>query len=105
MSPLASPKSDAGAGNIGSPICITNWSPIAWVYTTLQKKKTKLRGLNPRANYTDRETALSAKLAPTLADKGCNVVSVTDPWCRIVGFLDRSGYFFFQVAPQLYLRG
>jgi hypothetical protein len=30
------------------------------------------------------------------------VVSVTDPHGRILGFLDRSRYFFFQVAPQLY---
>jgi hypothetical protein len=29
------------------------------------------------------------------------VVSVTDPYGRIVGFLYRSRYFFFQVAPQL----
>jgi hypothetical protein len=33
------------------------------------------------------------------------VVSVTDPYGRIVGFQDRSHYFFFQVAPQLYSRG
>jgi hypothetical protein len=33
------------------------------------------------------------------------VVSVTDPYGRIIGFLDRSRYFFFQVAPQLYSRG
>jgi hypothetical protein len=30
------------------------------------------------------------------------VVSVTDPYGRILGFLDRGRYFFFQVAPQLY---
>jgi hypothetical protein len=29
------------------------------------------------------------------------VVSVTDPYGRILGFLDRIRYFFFQVAPQL----
>jgi hypothetical protein len=34
-----------------------------------------------------------------------HVVSVTDPYGRILGFLDRSRYFFFQVAPQLYSRG
>jgi hypothetical protein len=56
-----------------------------------------------RANYTDRR--LSAKLVPTFTDRGCYVVSVTDPHGRIRGFLDRSRYFFFQVAPQLYPRG
>jgi hypothetical protein len=30
------------------------------------------------------------------------VISVTNPYGRILGFLDRSCYFFFQVAPQLY---
>jgi hypothetical protein len=33
------------------------------------------------------------------------VVSATDPYGRIHGFLDRSRYFFFQVVPQLYSRG
>jgi hypothetical protein len=33
------------------------------------------------------------------------VVSVTDPYGRILGFLDLSRYFFFQVAPQLYSQG
>jgi hypothetical protein len=33
------------------------------------------------------------------------MVSVTDPYVRILGFLDRSRYFFFQVTPQLYSQG
>jgi hypothetical protein len=33
------------------------------------------------------------------------VVSVTDPYGRNLGFLDRSRYVFFQAAPQLYSRG
>jgi hypothetical protein len=33
------------------------------------------------------------------------VVSVTDPYGRILGFLYRSPCFLFQVAPQFYLRG
>jgi hypothetical protein len=31
---------------------------------------------------------LSAKLAPTSADRGCCVISTTDPYGRILGFLD-----------------
>jgi hypothetical protein len=54
---------------------------------------------------TMSDRRLSAKLVPTFADRGCHVVSVTDPYKRIIGFLDRSHYFFFQVAPQLYSRG
>jgi hypothetical protein len=35
---------------------------------------------SPQENYTDRATAaLSAKLVPTFADRGCRVVSPTDP--------------------------
>jgi hypothetical protein len=33
------------------------------------------------------------------------VVSVTDLYGLILGFLERGRYFFFQVAPQLYSRG
>jgi hypothetical protein len=60
------------------------------------KLKTKLHGLSPQANYTDRlsDRRLSAKLVPTLADRGCRVVSAT------IGFLDRSRYFL-EIAPQL----
>jgi hypothetical protein len=51
------------------------------------------------------ERRLLAKLVPTFADRGCHVVSVTDPYARILRFLDRRRYFFFQVALQLYSRG
>jgi hypothetical protein len=48
---------------------------------------------------------MSAKLVLTFADGGCRVVSATDPPGRILGFLDWSRYYFFQVAPQLCSRG
>jgi hypothetical protein len=54
--------------------------------------KTKLHGLSPQANYTDRlsDRRLSAKLVPTSADGGCRVVSATiPPQSLIFGFLDR----------------
>jgi hypothetical protein len=35
----------------------------------------------------------------------CHVVSVTDPYVRILGFLDRIRCFSFQVTPELYSRG
>jgi hypothetical protein len=38
-------------------------------------------------------------------DRGCPVVSATDPHGRNLGFLDRSSYFSIQVAPQLSSRG
>jgi hypothetical protein len=48
---------------------------------------------------------LSAKLVPTFADRGCHVVSVMDHHGHILGFLDRSHYHLFQVAPQLCTSG
>jgi hypothetical protein len=42
-----------------------------------------------------------SKLVSPFADRGCHVVSVTDPYGRI-GFLYRSCYFFFQIDPELY---
>jgi hypothetical protein len=57
-------------------------------------KKTKLHGLSPRANYTDRETAACRRCDCQLfADRGCHVVSMTDPYGRILGFIDQSLYF------------
>jgi hypothetical protein len=55
--------------------------------------------------YRPSDRRLSAKLVPTFADRVCHVVSVTDPYGRNLGFLDRSRYFSFQAAPQLYSRG
>jgi hypothetical protein len=55
--------------------------------------------------YRPRDRRLSANLVPTVADRGCHVVSVTDPYGHILNFQDRSRYIFLQVALQLYLRG
>jgi hypothetical protein len=38
--------------------------------------------------YRPSERSLPAKLVPTLADRGCRVVSATDPHGRNLGFLD-----------------
>jgi hypothetical protein len=43
--------------------------------------------------YRPSDRRLSAKLVPTYADRECQVVSVTDPNGRILGFIDRSRYF------------
>jgi hypothetical protein len=57
-----------------------------------------------RELYRPNDRRLSAKLVQAFADRGYHVVSVTNPYGhgRILGFLDRSRYYFFQVAPQLY---
>jgi hypothetical protein len=38
--------------------------------------------------YRPKDRRSSEKLVPTIADRGCHVVSVTDPYGRIFGFLD-----------------
>jgi hypothetical protein len=54
----------------------------------------KLHGLSPRANYTDRATAACRRSDCQLfADRECHVVSLTDPYGRILCFLFRSRYF------------
>jgi hypothetical protein len=50
--------------------------------------------------YLSSDRRLSAKLVPTFTDRGCRVVSVTEPHGRILGFLDRSRQFSFRVAPH-----
>jgi hypothetical protein len=59
-----------------------------------------------------RERSISTDRPPLVGDVStnfcglvCHVVSVTNPYGRILGFLDRSRYYFFQVAPQLYSPG
>jgi hypothetical protein len=45
--------------------------------------------LSPQANYADRVTTACRWSLPTSADRGCHVVSVTDSYGHILGFLDR----------------
>jgi hypothetical protein len=65
-------------------------------------KKKELCGLSPQANYTDWERL------PIFGEVSANFLRFEGvAWSaqRILGFLDRSRYFFFQAAPQLYSRG
>jgi hypothetical protein len=65
----------------------------------------KLRGLYSVSElYRPSARRLSVKLLPPFADRGYRVVSSTDPYSRILGFLDRNRCYFFQVAPQLHSR-
>jgi hypothetical protein len=58
-----------------------------------------------KSEWPESASHLSTTLVPTFADRRCHVVSLTDHYGRMVGFLDRSRHFFFQVTPQLYSRG
>jgi hypothetical protein len=55
--------------------------------------------------YRLSDRRLLAKLVPTFDDRHSHLVSVTDCYGRILGFLERNLYFFFQVALKLYSRG
>jgi hypothetical protein len=66
--------------------------------------KTKLNSMDWVRERTIPTERLSTKLVSTVEGRRCHVVSVTDPYGHILGFLDRSRYFFFKVAPQLYSR-
>jgi hypothetical protein len=56
-----------------------------------QNKTNSMVWVRERTIPSDRR--LSAKWLPTFADRGCHVVSFTDPYGSILGFLDRSRYF------------
>jgi hypothetical protein len=58
------------------------------IVARLCRDRNELRGFSPLANYTDRSSdrRRSAKLVPTLADRGCHVVSVTSPSDRNFDF-------------------
>jgi hypothetical protein len=55
--------------------------------------------------YRPSERRMLVKLFPTIADRGRQVVSVTDPYGHILGFSRLEPLLFFQVATQLYSRG
>jgi hypothetical protein len=55
--------------------------------------------------YRPSHRRLLTKLVPTFVDIRCHVVTVTDPYGRNLGFLNKNRCFFFQVAPQLWSRG
>ena len=45
-----------------------------------QNKTNELRGFSQQVNYTDQpsDRGLSAKLVPTLADRGCRMINATN---------------------------
>ena len=70
------------------------------IYLLLKKK---LRGLSPRANYTERAAAAGRRSeCQLLWIEGCLVVSATDPPRPLISvFWTGAATFFIQVAPQL----
>jgi hypothetical protein len=54
-----------------------------------------LTGLSPRETIPTERPSLVGEVTAKYADRGFHVVSVTDPYGRLIGFLDRSRYYFF----------
>jgi hypothetical protein len=66
-----------------------------YIASNLLKKKETPWPKSARELYRPRDCHLSAKLVPTFANRGCHVVSMTDPYARILDFLYPSRYVFF----------
>jgi hypothetical protein len=77
---------------------------ILWLYGWKPAQKTPWPE-SASELYRPSDRCFLAKLVPTFADRGVPMVCVTDFYGRILGFLERSKFFFFQVALQLYSRG
>jgi hypothetical protein len=80
---------------------LTNQEPM---HITYEKKTTPwllVRKRTIRPSYR----RLSAKLVPTIAERGSRGQRNGSPRLLNIGFLDRSRYFFIQVAPELSSRG
>jgi hypothetical protein len=53
--------------------------------------------------YRPSDRRLSAKWLPTFADRGCHVVSVTDPYGRILGFSRQEPLLFLPSSSSIVL--
>ena len=65
----------------------------------------KLRGLSPRADYTDRAAAAGRRISANFCGYRGVTWSAQRVPTAVLCFIDRSRYFFIQVAPQLTSRG
>jgi hypothetical protein len=81
-----------------SEICTRGWREFSLRNVGPSKKKQDNGLKSPWSEsaselYRPSDRRFSAKLVPTFAVRGCHVISVTDPYDRIIGFLDRIRYF------------
>jgi hypothetical protein len=97
---VSTTDSDRGApccwlGHAAALPCLCRQGPVDGYCNHCGQFKVKLYKQTPWLEfaselYRQNDRRLSAKLVPTSADRGCHVVSVTDPYGRILGFLDRT---------------
>jgi hypothetical protein len=69
------------------------------------KLKLNFEALVRQRTIPAQRSPLFGEVSAKYAYRGCHMSCATDPYGHILGFLDRSRYFFFQVAFQLYSRG
>jgi hypothetical protein len=87
-----------GYGVTGSAICLSGCVKSTARGLTLIKKNSV--ALVRYQTMPTKQPPLVGEVVPTFADRGCCVVSAMDPPVVSLGFLDRSRYYFFQVAPR-----
>jgi hypothetical protein len=75
------------------PFCALQAESFGTIINHIASKKKTRWPESESELYRSSYRCLSAKLVPNFADKGVSRVSVTDPYGRILGFLDRSRYF------------
>jgi hypothetical protein len=74
---------------------------VILVYERNKKETPCLESGSELYRLSDRR--MSAKLVPTFADRECHVVSVTDPYGRILRFIDWSRYLLFSSSSTVVL--
>jgi hypothetical protein len=95
---ISYPFQESKSGRLGWAHCYTEW--LVCALNIALPKTPWPEFVSELHQPSDR--CLSTKLVPIFVNRGCHVVSLMDPYGRILGFLHWSRYFFFQVAPQLY---
>jgi hypothetical protein len=73
-------------------------------FPSLSNKTNSVAWVRQHELYRLSDHHLPAKLVPTLADRGCRMVSAMNPSVVNFGFLDQSRYFL-EIASQLSSRG
>jgi hypothetical protein len=72
------PESEADHSSLSSTDIKNQWNDTSTPSYVLIKKLNSV-AFGPRANYADRATAASWRSSANFADRGCCVVSATDP--------------------------
>jgi hypothetical protein len=81
-----------GPEYINLNVSYVSFDPSFPIHKKKQNKKNSMVWVRERTIPNERPPLVGEVIAK-FADRGCHVVSVTDPYGRILGFLDRSSYF------------